>query len=243
MIRRTLAAAVAAVGIAALLPLTASAADPVVPPRIKAAQGNAKAQVAGACTLAVPSRIAIGRDVLVLQAKASGSCVTTPGGTSVWILNHPTKGDVNGILFDTTDPQGDGKYAYFDTDPLGTQTWQGRGSINGDDTINTQNNVPVTVKLAAGAWISSSRTADVVTLKGTSLLYSTTNNNFFKRSAGGVFQFREKGQTNWQTLKSVYTNSKGEVSLSYRYSKVRDYRFSLYSTSISWDLGSAVTTR
>jgi hypothetical protein len=58
-----------------------------------------------------------------------------------------------------------------------------------------------------------------------------------------VFQFREKGQTNWQTLKSVYTNSKGEVSLSYRYSKVRDYRFSLYSTSISWDLGSAVTTR
>jgi hypothetical protein len=47
----------------------------------------------------------------------------------------------------------------------------------------------------------------------------------------------------WQTLKSVYTNKNGEVALSYRFSKTRDYRFSLYSTSISWDLGSAVTRR
>ncbi len=85
---------------------------------------------------------------------------------------------------------------------MGTQTFRVRGSINARRSRPTrQNNVPVTVKLAAGAWISSSRKADVVTLKGTSLLYSVTNNNYFKRSAGGVFQFREKGQTNWQTLK------------------------------------------
>ncbi|WP_112240061.1 hypothetical protein [Kribbella monticola] len=242
MFRRTLATAAAAAGIAALLPLTASAADPVVPPRIKAAQGTATAQVAGACALSVPSRIAIGKPILTLQAKVSGPCAIA-GSSSVWILNSPSKGDVNGILFDSTDPQGDGSYAFFDSDPLGTQTWQGRGSINADDTLNSQNNVPITVKLAAGAWISSSRSGDVVTLKGTSLLYSTGNHNYFKRSAGGVFQFRERGTTTWKNLKSVYTNSKGEVTMAYRYSKLRDYRFALYSTSISWDLGSAVTTR
>ncbi|QNE17480.1 hypothetical protein F1D05_05605 [Kribbella qitaiheensis] len=243
MIRRTLATVVAAVGIAALLPLTASAADPVVPPRIKAMQsGKANAQVAGSCALSVPNRIAIGRDVLVLKAKVSGPCAIA-GSSSLWNLNHPSRGDVQSILFDSSDPDGNGTYAFLDEDPLGNQTWQGRGSFNADGSQNTQNNVPITVKLAAGAWISSSRTADVVTLKGTSLLYSVTTNSYFKRSAGGVFQFREQGSTTWQTLKSVYTNSKGEVTMAYRYSKTRDYRFSLYSTSISWDLGSAVTTR
>jgi hypothetical protein len=31
--------------------------------------------------------------------------------------------------------------------------------------------------------------------------------------------------------------------MAYRYSKTRDYRFALYSTSISWDLASAVIRR
>jgi hypothetical protein len=83
----------------------------------------------------------------------------------------------------------------------------------------------------------------VVTLKGTSLLYSVTNDNYFKRSAGGVFQFRERGTTTWKNLKAVTTNSAGEATMAYTYSPTRDYRFSLYSTAISWDLGSAVTTR
>ena len=43
--------------------------------------------------------------------------------------------------------------------------------------------------------------------------------------------------------KSVTTSSSGQVTMAYRYSKTRDYRFALYSTPISWDLGSAVTTR
>jgi len=58
-----------------------------------------------------------------------------------------------------------------------------------------------------------------------------------------VFQFRERGTTTWKNLKSVWTTSAGVATMSYRYSKVRDYRFSLYSTPISWDLGSAITTR
>lgn len=52
-----------------------------------------------------------------------------------------------------------------------------------------------------------------------------------------------RSPTTWQTLKPVYTNRSGEVTLSYRFSKTRDYRFALYSTSISWDLGNAVTRR
>jgi hypothetical protein len=242
MIRRTLATAAAVVGIAALLPLTASAqVGPVLP---KHAEATSKAQAAGVCNLSVPTRVAIGRPELNLYGKVTGDC-NRAGNSSGWYLMHPASAEpVNGILFDATDAQyGNGRWEVPSYHYIGAMNFVGAFSENADGATYTQNKVPVTVKLAAGAWISSSRKADVVTLKGTSLLYSVSNDNFFKRSAGGVFQFREKGQTNWQTLKGVYTNSKGEVSLSYRYSKVRDYRFSLYSTSISWDLGSAVTTR
>ena len=83
----------------------------------------------------------------------------------------------------------------------------------------------------------------MVTLKGTSLLYSVSKNVFFKRSASGVFQYRDRGTTTWKNLKAVTTNTAGEATMAYRYSPVRDYRFALYSTSISWDLASATTTR
>ncbi|TWD84354.1 hypothetical protein FB561_5541 [Kribbella amoyensis] len=244
MIRRTLTAAVAVIGLAAVAPLSASAArpGPVMPPSLK---GEASArQAAGTCNLSVPTRVAIGRPELYLQGKLTGTC-TNPDSVSGWLLRHPSKGDVNGILFDRTDPDfGDGSWYVPANHAIGNMTFAGVGSINPDDTENTQNSVPVTVKLAAGAWISSARTGDVVTLKGTSLLYSVSNNTYFKRSAAGVFQFRERGTTQWKTLKAgVWTNSKGEVSMAYRYSKTRDYRFALYSTSISWDLASAVTTR
>lgn len=240
MIRRTLTAAVAVLGIAAVTPLAASAGRPVPQPAFKA---PASAQAAGTCNLSVPTRVAISKPLLILPGKVSGDCNRT-GNKSLWVLNHPSKGDVNFIGWDAADPDLDGTWWVYSDDAIGAQTFQGRGSGNVDGTTYTQNSAPTTVKLAAGAWISSSRTGDVVTLKGTSLLYSVSNNVFFKRSAAGVFQFREKGSTTWQTLKGgLWTNSKGEVSLSYKYSKVRDYRFSLYSTAISWDLGSAVTTR
>ncbi|TDO47807.1 hypothetical protein EV643_108121 [Kribbella sp. VKM Ac-2527] len=241
MIRRTLTAAIAAIGLAAVSPLAASASRPLpVLPKGPAAS----AQAAGTCNVSVPTRVAISRPILVLPGKISGDCVRA-GNSSVWDLNHPSKGYQNFIGWDDRDPELDGTWWVFSDDAIGNQTFQPAGSKNYNDGVTyTQNSVPVTVKLAAGAWISSSRTADVVTLKGTSLLYSVSNNNFFKRSAAGVFQFREIGSTQWQTLKAgVWTNSKGEVSMAYRYSKTRDYRFALYSTSISWDLGSAATRR
>lgn len=242
MIRRTLATAAAVVGIAALLPLAASAARPgPVQPHFDGKTAKSSV-VAGTCNLSVPTRVAISRPELILYGKISGTC-NTPTAKSGWLLKHPSKGIVNEIVFDKDYEFGDGSWYIPGNNEIGNQTFVPEASQNADGTTNTQNSVPVTVKLAAGAWISSSRTADVVTLKGTSLLYSTSTDKFFKRSAGGVFQFRERGTTTWKTLKSVYTNSKGEVTMAYRYSKTRDYRFALYSTSISWDLGSAVTTR
>jgi hypothetical protein len=239
MIRRTIAAAAAAVAVAALLPLSASAARPAPTPL---AHAPAKAGVAavGTCTLSAPSRVAIGRPYLALYPKISGDC-TQAGSLSGWRLTHPTKGPVLDLVYQagaTTD-----LWDVLSSDPIGTQTWAPLGSWNPGDNPLTQNAPKSTVKLAAGAWISSSRTGDVVTLKGTSLLYSVSTDKYFKRSAGGVFQFREVGSNTWQTLKNVWTNSAGEVTLAYRYSKTRDYRFALYSTSISWDLGSAVTRR
>ncbi len=127
--------------------------------------------------------------------------------------------------------------------PVGQYVWRPQNAEDPAGNPLTQNTPVATAKLAAGAWISSKRVGDVVTLNGTSLLYSVTTDKYFKRSAGGVFQFRERGTTTWKNLKSVTTNSSGVATMSYRYSKVRDYRFALYSTPISWDLGSAVTTR
>jgi hypothetical protein len=239
MIRRTLTSVVAAIGIAALLPLGASAKTPGPVSLPKSATANADAVAAGTCNLAVPNRVAIGRPYVGLTVKVTGNC-TEPNSLSGWNLYHPSMGAVDGLLFDNVNSQVWDVYSNY---PIGVMTWRPLGAFDGSDNTLTQNTPGTTVKLAAGAWISSSRTADVVTLKGTSLLYSTSSNTFFKRSAGGVFQFRERGTTTWKTLKSVYTNSKGEVTMAYRYSKTRDYRFSLYSTPISWDLGSAVTTR
>ncbi|MGC4941592.1 hypothetical protein [Kribbella sp. DT2] len=243
MIRRTLTAAVAVVGLAAVAPLSASAARPD-PGAQWAPKTTSSRDAAGTCNLSVPTRVAIGRPELTLFGKLSGTCAANADPNSGWYLRNASNAIVNEIVFDKEYEFGDGSWYLPANHPIGVQEFYGVGSYNPDETTNTQNTVGVTVKLAAGAWISSSRKADVVTLKGTSLLYSVSNNTYFKRSAAGVFQFREKGSTTWQTLKGgLWTNSKGEVSLSYKYSKVRDYRFALYSTPISWDLGSAVTTR
>jgi hypothetical protein len=99
-----------------------------------------------------------------------------------------------------------------------------------------------TVKLAAGAWISSSRTGDVVTLKGTSLLYSVSKNTFFKRSPA-VSSSTANAAPPPGKPQGRHTNSAGEATMAYRYSPARDYRFALYSTPITWDLASATTTR
>jgi len=193
---------------------------------------------AAGCTLSVPTRVAIGKPSVLLPQKLTGACAQ-PNGFAVWNLDYPDTrsqqqafAGVNG-----------GTWPFTDDMPVGLYVWRTQSAQDPAGNPLTQNTVTTTAKLAAGAWISSKRVGDVVTLNGTSLLYSVTTNSYFKRSAAGVFQFRERGTTTWKNLKSVRTNSKGQVTMAYRYSKTRDYRFALYSTSISWDLGSAVTTR
>jgi hypothetical protein len=237
-LRRIAVSAVAAVGVAALLPLSASAARPnPVPFKAPASPG---ATVAGTCTLSAPTRVAISKPYLPLPTKVTGTCATSPNSLSGWELTHPSKGPVLDLVFDNTTTD---TWEVYSDDPIGIQSFSPLGSWDGADNPLTQNTPTTTVKLAAGAWISSSRTGDVVTLKGTSLLYSVSKNIFFKRSASGVFQYRDKGTTTWKNLKAVTTNSAGEATMAYRYTPTRDYRFALYSTSISWDLASATTTR
>ena len=198
----------------------------------------AEAQVAGTCVLHAPSRVAIGRPYIGLRLTMSGPCY--PDGYASWWLYHPSQGSQDGALFDKTTSE---YWDVYSDHTIGVHTWRPGSAWDAGYVDQAQNAPTSTVKLAAGAWISSSRSGDVVTLKGTSLLYSVSNNNYFKRSAGGVFQFRERGTTQWKNLKSVSTNSRGETTMAYRYSKTRDYRFALCSTSISWDLASTVTTR
>jgi Tol biopolymer transport system component len=66
-------------------------------------------------------------------------------------------------------------------------TWRPSGAYDNNYNQLSQNTVQSDIRLATAAWISSKRTRDVVTLTGTSLLYSTGSNNYFKRSAKGAF--------------------------------------------------------
>jgi hypothetical protein len=70
-----------------------------------------------------------------------------------------------------------------------------------------QNSPRSDVRLAAGARISSTRSGGIVTLKGTSLLYSVSTETYFKRPAV-VFQFREIGSTTWGAGKDRVTSPK-----------------------------------
>jgi hypothetical protein len=198
----------------------------------------ATTRATGTCVLHAPTRVAIGRPYVGLQLTMSGPCL--PSGYASWDLYHPSQGFEEIAIFDKTSTD---YWDVYNWHHIGVQTWRPSSAWDGADVEQAQNTVQVDIRLATGAWIASSRTGSVVTLKGTSLLYSTSSNSYFKRSAAGVFQFRERGTTTWKNLKSVWTNSAGVVSMSYIYPKTRDYRFALYSTPVSWDLGSAVTTR
>lgn len=192
-----------------------------------------------ACTISMSTRIAIGRPSVTVPLRVSGTCSQT-NGQACWNFEHPDRKSQQYLTLGVPDST----WTFVDDDTwTGQYVWRPTFALDPAGNKVSQNTLAVTVKLAAGAWISSKRVGDVVTLTGTSLLYSVTTNKYFKRSASGVFQFRERGATTWKTLKSVTTNSSGQVTMTYRYSKTRDYRFALYSTSTSWDLGSAVTTR
>ncbi len=217
------ASALGVAGLVAGLPLSASAAP--------------ETTTAG-CTLSVSTRVAIGKPSVAVPQKLTGACGQT-GGFAVWDLDYPDHRSQQWAFAGVSSSN----WFFTDDLPIGQYVWRTQRAEDPSGNPQTQNTVTTTAKLAAGAWISSKRVGDVVTLNGTSLLYSVTTNKYFQRPASGVFQFRERGTTTWKTLKSVTTNSRGQVTMAYRYSKVRDYRFALYSTPISWDLGSAVTTR
>jgi hypothetical protein len=222
-VRHAMLSALGVTGLAVGLPLGASAAPDTS---------------TASCTLSAPTRVAIGKPSVVLPLRISGACAQTGGG-AVWDLDYPGPASQQVGFFGTNA----GTWLFDDEMPVGQYVWRTQFANDPSGNNLSQNTVTSTAKLAAGAWISSKRVGDVVTLNGTSLLYSVTTNSYFKRSASGVFQFRERGTSTWKNLKSVTTNSVGQVTMAYRYSKTRDYRFALYSTSISWDLGSAVTTR
>ena len=238
-LRHTLTTIAIAAGLTTIAPLTAAAARPGPTPPSDA-PARATTTAAGVCDLSAPTRVAISRPSLDLPTRITGDCTAT-GSASYWILTHPSQGDVLDIGFEsgaTTYP-----WEVRSTDPIGVQSFKPNGAWDPTDQPLTQNTLTTTVKLATGAWISSSRADDVVTLRGTSLLYSVSDNVFFKRSASGVFQYRDLGTTTWNNLKAVTTNTAGEVSMAYRYTPTREYRFALYSTPISWDVASAITTR
>jgi hypothetical protein len=222
MLRRALAALASA----AALTATVAAVAP-------------SAQADGTCDLHVTSRVAISRPYVGIPISMSGDC--TDGGWANWDLYHPTQGFQDMAYFDGTTTEIWDVYDWGTQ--IGKQTWRPDVAYDWDSNELIQNSPVTDVRLATGAWIASSRSGSVVTLTGTSLLYSTSTDRFFKRSAGGVFQYRERGTTTWKNLKSVWTSSTGTTTMRYTYSGTRDYRFALYSTPISWDVGSATTTR
>ncbi|MEV6286632.1 hypothetical protein [Kribbella sp. NPDC051770] len=202
------------------------------------AAAPASAQATAVCNLTAPYRVVIGQPYKEFTVYASGVCSVT--GTSGWDLIHPSQGSQGGAYFSGGNRQ---SWDVYDFHTIGLHTWRPSGAFDNNSNPLTQNTVQSDIRLATAAWISSKRTADVVTLTGTSLVYSTDYDKYYKRSAKGAFQFRERGTTTWKGLKGVTTSSAGVATMAYRYSKTRDYRFVLYTTPVSWDQASATTTR
>jgi hypothetical protein len=192
------------------------------------------------CNLTAPYRVVIGQPYKEFRLYASSVC-SLGGGSSGWDLIHPSQGSQGGAYFISGSNQE--SWDVYDFHTIGLHTWRPSGAFDSGSNPLTQNTVQSDIRLATAAWITSKRTSDVVTLTGTSLVYSTGYDNYFKRSAKGAFQFKERGTTTWKGLKAVTTSSAGVATMSYRYSKTRDYRFVLYTTPVSWDQASATTTR
>jgi hypothetical protein len=202
-----------------------------------------QAKTTATCNLRAPYRVAIGQHYKAYTLYASNVC-SLGSAWSAWSLYHPTQGfqDVAafGSGFSGTNQD---IWDVYDWHTIGLHTWRPSGAYDNASNPLSQNTLQADIRLAAAAWISSKRTRDVVTLTGTSLLYSTTSETYFKRSAKGVFQYKERGTAAWKGLKAVTTNSAGVATMSYRYSRTRDYRFVLYTTPVSWDQASSTTTR
>ncbi|ONI76699.1 hypothetical protein BWI15_05250 [Kribbella sp. ALI-6-A] len=204
----------------------------------------ANARTTATCNLTAPYRVVIGQPYKEFKLYASGVC--SMGGTawSAWNLIHPSQGDQGGAGFGSVG-SGNNQYSWdvYSSHTIGVHTWRPYAAYDSNSNQLSQNTVQSDIRLATAAWITSKRTQDVVTLTGTSLLYSTGSNSYFKRSAKGAFQYKERGTTTWRGLKAVTTNSAGVATMSYRFSRTRDYRFVLYTTPVSWDQASATTTR
>ncbi|NHN54518.1 hypothetical protein G9U51_01820 [Calidifontibacter sp. DB0510] len=203
------------------------------------ASSSTPASAAGSCTLTAPSRVSIWKPYQAITLKASGACTT--GGSAAWELVHPTYGLENIAYFDGTSTD---TWDLYDWDDIGKQTWRPAGAYDSAYNSLTQNSPVSDIRYYGAAWISTSRSSSVVTLNGTSLVYSPDTGGFVRRPyAVGVFQYREIGSTVWRNLKQVTTNSNGVVTLRYTYAPTRDYRFATYSTSTVWDVGSATSRR
>ena len=206
--------------------------------------GQAQAKTTATCTLTAPYRVVIGQPYKEYKLYTSGVCSLGGNAWAAWDLIHPTQGDQGGAYFGSVGSgNNQDNWDVYDSHTIGLHTWRPYAAYDNNYNQLSQNTVQSDIRLATAAWISSKRTRDVVTLTGTSLLYSTGSNNYFKRSAKGAFQYKERGTTTWKGLKAVTTNSAGVATMSYRYGKTRDYRFVLYTTPVSWDQASATTTR
>jgi hypothetical protein len=204
---------------------------------LTAAPANAK--TTATCNLTAPYRVVIGQPFKEFKLYASGVC-SLGEGWSAWDLIHPSQGSQGSAYFSGSNQD---TWDVYNWHTIGIHTWRPTFAYDSNSNQLSQNTVQSDIRLATAAWITSKRTQDVVTLTGTSLLYSTNSNSYFKRSAKGAFQFKERGTTTWRGLKAVTTNSAGVATMSYRFSRTRDYRFVLYTTPVSWDQASATTTR
>ena len=206
--------------------------------------GEAQAKTTATCNLTAPYRVVIGQPFKEYKLFASGVCSLGGNAWSAWDLIHPTRGYQGSAGFGSVGSgNNQDSWDVYSDHTIGLHTRRPFAAYDNDSNELSQNTVQSDIRLATAAWISSKRTADVVTLTGTSLLYSTGSDVYFKRSAKGAFQFKERGTSTWKGLKAVTTNSAGTTTMSYRYARTRDYRFVLYTTPVSWDQASATTTR
>lgn len=195
----------------------------------------------GTCKLVVPTTIRLtGNPDSFGIPSLTGGCALHSVVTAAWYAGGNNVSDAAyTVLFDTNFSD-----TFADLGYVGVMTWKGRFAFDDQGHTYTQNSPVTTVKVGSWAGLQTYRSGSKVTITTRAVRYATSyNKNIPWASETGVIQYRAKGGTTWNNLKSFTTNSAGATSYSYTSSATRDYRAVYTEQPYIWGATSPTSQR
>jgi hypothetical protein len=201
------------------------------------------AAATGACSLYVPSRIAVAQHYRAIGVRLGSNCVAAGVSWANWDGYHPTQGLEEILIFDGSTTE---YWDLYDWDaPLGRWTWRPEGAYKSNfEDVYQYGPYYTDVRLASYGRATATRSGSKVNVRSVAMRYWTAESRFIGwAGARGQLQYRVPGTTIWRGLKEVYSYSNGAYSYTYTTNQVRDYRVVLYDYSTIWGSTSPVVRK